>query len=214
MTDRYDNPIVLALLQHLQPRGVGPRALASVLAEGSPRSLSAGERICVQDAQAEGIYFLVSGAVVVSRRDSGGHDRELTRIQAPAVLGHMAVIDRSPRSATVTAAGPVDLIALDSSRCEHIMGRADATGMALRRMLLTSLVRQLLQGNARIRQLARSPSDDVARPTASRGARARDVAALTATLDGWQALEQDIEGVGVVYTEDQLRNWPSTTPRR
>ncbi len=222
MSAAQPDPVVHALLRTHRPRGVSPDGLAEVLRAGTTRQLLDDETLCQEGGQAEAIYFLVEGRLRVTRADGQGSQRKLAEVEAPAMVGHMAVIDRSPRSATVRALGPAQVVSLDSSTAQRLLGRRDTAGAALRRLLLTCLSRQLTQGNTRIRLLMRGDpapaSPKTVAPTAPRpgsaGASSEDqLEAIANILEGWETVDDDLDAIEVVYTEDQLRNWPKATPK-
>src|SRR5262245_21242172 len=50
----------------------------------------------------DGVYYLCTGKVQVSRK-LGGHDQVVAQLEADSVFGELAMVDDRPRSATVTA---------------------------------------------------------------------------------------------------------------
>jgi MFS family permease len=79
---------------------VGFRAGASIVREGEP---------------ADALYVLVEGEVEVKARgESGGPERVIRTMNAPAYFGEIGVLEHIPRTATVTAVTPC--------RCEAIDG--------------------------------------------------------------------------------------------
>ncbi|HLW96810.1 MAG TPA: MFS transporter [Solirubrobacteraceae bacterium] len=78
-------------------------------------AFAAGTRIVVEGEQADALYVLVEGEVeVTARGESGGEERVLRRMSAPSYFGEIGVLERIPRTATVTA--------LSDCRCEQIDG--------------------------------------------------------------------------------------------
>lgn len=133
--------------------GASPQALVALLQRCQPLRLMDGAELCHEGEPGSALFFLVEGAVQVSRLDSRGQSRPLARLDAPALVGHMAVIDGSPRSATCTAIGTVRALALDRATWTSLMGEASPEGSSLRRLLLSSLSQQLSGGNRQLRTL-------------------------------------------------------------
>jgi MFS family permease len=78
-------------------------------------AFAAGTQIVVEGEQADVLYVLVEGEVeVTARGESGGEERVLRRMSAPSYFGEIGVLERIPRTATVTA--------LTDCRCEQIDG--------------------------------------------------------------------------------------------
>jgi hypothetical protein len=85
----------------------------------------AGTAIVREGEPADALYVLVAGEVEVrSRGEAGGAERRLRTMRAPCYFGEIGVLQRIPRTATVTALG--------SCRCERIDAAAllDALGGA------------------------------------------------------------------------------------
>ena len=193
------------LLGELGLRDVEPRHLAAAFGNVAPLRLAPGEALCREGEPADSMFLLLLGEVRVQRLDSQGQAREVALMRAPGLVGHLALIDGSPRSATCLAEGDVGLIALDRPSYEALLTEASPRAAALRRVLLTSLAAQLASANARVQALVRAPP--------SVEATARDVDELSDLLQGLKvdrALAQAADEVEVVYTDEQKRNWRGT----
>jgi CRP-like cAMP-binding protein len=147
------------LLQTHRVPGVGTGDVVDLLFEGEDLVFGDGTAICVEGAPSEELYFLTAGRVRVTVEREGGGARSLSTLDAPAMFGHMGIIDGSRRTATVRAAGDAQVIILSRRQFEHLIGLPNRTGMALRHLLLASMTRQLTAGNTRIRELIGSDVD-------------------------------------------------------
>ncbi len=104
MPDLYWETAASGLLRAMPSPGVVPEHLAEVLAAGTPHLLSPGEPLCKEGEDATDLFVLLEGQISVERQDPvSGDPRTLIRIEAPSLVGHMALIDRSSRSATCIA---------------------------------------------------------------------------------------------------------------
>jgi len=222
-----------ALLTAAPTRGVTPAALAQVLDATSPRRLAAGQRLCEEGEPAEQMWFLLRGTVKVLRRDTAGAERELARVDAPAMVGHMAIIDGSPRSAACAADGEVELAALDRRAWNSLLTEPSARGTALRRVVCASLTRQLVGANERVRDLiggdrrptraaaadkghVPAPRSLVPSPASAAPDEVEDfepsdseVMRVAGVLNGWKIDQRSVADAGkaeVIYDEDQRRN--------
>jgi len=205
--------------------GANHAALERLLDRGEVRKLEDGASLCKEGDPGNELWFLLRGRIKVQRKDMSGTVRDLSLIQAPALIGHMAIIDRSPRSASCIADGEVELVALNTDVYDRLMAESSSAGSVLRRLLLSSLCGQLAQANSQIRSLVNEfTPEPVEEQESSTSARQRSAAEakiedrrktedrvvrLTAKLGGWSAdlaeleeLEQEIE---LVYDEDQKR---------
>lgn len=141
------------LLEAHPCRGVKINHLAQVLAAARLRRLGNGDALITEGEAGDELYFLLDGSVRVQRRDSKGRMRELAVMQAPCLVGHMSLVDNSPRSASCLAEGRTVVAALDRKTYNDILTEASPRGTALRRLLLASLTRQLADANGRIQDL-------------------------------------------------------------
>lgn len=195
-----------ALLQVHRFPGAREDALVALLKQGVPLRLPDGAELCREGDQPDALFFLLEGKVRVMRRDSKGRDRELTIETAPAMVGHMAMVDGSPRSATCIASGPVRAIALDRKNYQELLKEATPRGTTLRRLLLSSLSQQLTDANERLLGLLAAVeqqlSGDQGELEEITGEHVMQVAGV---LDGWKMDVQGAQSVEVVQTGQQPR---------
>jgi len=145
-----------ARTQALAPRvavleGLGIFAAASrsilerLAAAASEVEFAAGTAIVREGDAAEFLYVLVEGEVeVTASGEGGGPERVLRRMTAPSYFGEIGVLERIPRTATVTAIG--------ACRCEQIDGET------LLEALTSAPPSATLMENARSRLAATHPS--------------------------------------------------------
>ncbi len=108
-------------LQALSPlaRGLGLAAGAS-----NRRVLADGEVLFRQGDDADALYFVRAGRLAVWRED--GSTRALTRYVARgACVGELALVRRDRRSATVTAEGPAEVLAVPRAAFEEVYRRSE-----------------------------------------------------------------------------------------
>ncbi len=94
-------PPCLRLFQVLDPAGQ-QRVLGSL----ETVAYQDGARIFEEGTAGDALYIIISGKVEVSADDLG-EQKVLGHLGEGCMFGEMAVITNQPRSATVTAAGPV-----------------------------------------------------------------------------------------------------------
>lgn len=114
--------------------------LASVADE---QRLKAGEVLCLEGSEADGAILLVEGALDCSRDGLG----DLGRVEAPAVLGVVALAANGNREATLKAAGAARVLLLTRTGFHRFS--QDAPSAAVR--VLEGVVRELaalLHGSA------------------------------------------------------------------
>ena len=141
-----------ALLQGHDFPGQDADAIEKVLERCERRIYKKGAEICTETEPGEALFFLVDGSVEVRKAFPGTVPRALALLNAPAMFGHMSLVDGSKRSATCVAGSVTTLLVLEKSSYEALMEDVTEVGTNFRRLMLTSLTRQLLAGNMRLRQ--------------------------------------------------------------
>lgn len=85
-----------------------PEDLERVAKVGERKSFEAGETIITKDTQGQAMYVIMSGRATV---EAGGTTHDL---QPGDFVGEMALLGRRPRSATVSAAEPVECLVFEA----------------------------------------------------------------------------------------------------
>lgn len=201
-----------AFLRATPVRGVRPHHLAAVLGATSLRRHSTGEVLCSEGDAGDEMFFLVDGSIQVTRRDSRGRSRDLATIRAPALVGHMSLVDNSPRSATCTTGERSVVGVMDRRQYNALLSEPSDRGTALRRLLCASLTRQLVGANGRIRGMLleadQQSGDDGLDEVEDYEVSDTGLMGLESTLAGFdtEVTLADIESVSFVQDEDQKRN--------
>jgi CRP-like cAMP-binding protein len=126
----------------------------------TPRAAPQGAQLCAEGDPGDELWFVLEGRVQILKRDLHGVQRPMGEVGAPTLLGQMGIIDRARRSATCVAATPVRLAVMDRATCSELVRELSGRGVALRRLLLSSLTLQLVEGNGRLRALSHRAADD------------------------------------------------------
>ncbi|HLY47818.1 MAG TPA: MFS transporter [Solirubrobacteraceae bacterium] len=136
----------VAILEQLGIFATASRAVLERLAAAEEEvTFSPAATIISEGAQADALYVLVEGEVDVSAHgEGGGPDQHIRTMTGPTYFGEIGVLERIPRTATVTA--------VTECRCERIEG-----GMLLE-ALETAPASSSLMENARSRLLVTHPS--------------------------------------------------------
>ncbi len=95
-------------------RDVNPADLFSH--ETNPVRLAPGEILFKAGDPPDGMFVLLEGSLTVTIGDT-----VLENSTRGAILGEMALIDQSPRGATVTAREPSSLVKLDQRRFQYLI---------------------------------------------------------------------------------------------
>ena len=133
--------------------GKSQRELVEIINARRLKSFTDGQFILSEGEPGEELFFLMEGEVEVLKRDVSGEERSLVVMQAPTMFGHMSLVDGSARSASCRAKGEVDVAVLSRQTYLELLSRSHPLGTSLRRLMLATLTRQLVDGNARLFEL-------------------------------------------------------------
>lgn len=152
----------LGCLRHVEIfASLDERVLLELAAVARPRHYHEGELLFVEGEVGDSLLILISGSVTVFRTSAKGERAALNVLEAPEVLGEVALLDGAPRSASVEATEPTDVLVV--SRAEFLwLLRHQPT-------VLEPLMRQL---GTMVRRLTEQAADHVFLDLAGRVAKA------------------------------------------
>jgi len=188
-----------------------------------------GQTILQEGEPGKDLFFLMEGDVAVLKKDTNGEERQLVVMTAPTMFGHMSLVDGSARSATCRASGKVTVAMMTRDLYQDLLSRPHPIGTNLRRLMLATLTRQLVDGNARLFGLI---GGDVPMPSTKSAPRAKkrpdsgapsrraprskppareadvsrqDLLEMAGILNGWKVDTAGLDDLEFVETEDDRR---------
>jgi CRP/FNR family cyclic AMP-dependent transcriptional regulator len=114
------------------------------------REIDAGETLCREGDPGDNICFVTSGRLTVYRSTVSGDKVQINTLNIGQSFGEMALIENTPRSATVKAYTPSRLLVLDRIDFEAIITEHPAIGVKLYQGLALLLSRKLRQTSSRL----------------------------------------------------------------
>lgn len=162
--------------------GYGTEDLELLVHIATMRAFTAGEVLMRQGAEGESCFLVASGHVSVTRTDTS---TPLASLGPGALVGQLALLDRAPRSATVTATS--DAVALEI--------RGDAFGNLLRASSPLALRFQWQVALAGVKQL-RDATRRLARTSA------HDMMRMAGPDAGWDDWDDGAEAVSLELAVD------------
>jgi CRP-like cAMP-binding protein len=117
----------------------GLRAIAEI---AEPAAVAAGDVILVEGGPPDALYVIRSGTCRIFK-EKGGDAKSVVHVNAVDLFGASAMCDREPRSATVIAVEPSELLAFRAERLTAVLSKDSATAAAFYRALAISLFRRL-----------------------------------------------------------------------
>jgi len=121
------------------------------MSQGKPqiKNFSAGTCILQEGEVSDGVYVLLSGRVVISRRDDFGRNLVLAELAEGEVFGEMGLISHAPCSATVSTVGDVQVRFFDKQEFVQAMSENFSSVESV----LSTLFQRMRQMNLRVMEL-------------------------------------------------------------
>lgn len=87
-----------------------------------PKTFEDGSLIIKQGDEADGMYFVEDGQVVIKRAEHNQPEQEVSVVSKGGYIGELALITKKPRAASAYAVGAVRLAFLDREAFERLLG--------------------------------------------------------------------------------------------
>ncbi len=113
------------------------KELGLIAKRGDVISLPDGHTLTTQDEPSREAFVILDGAAVVRR-----NDRKVAELGPGAMIGQLGLLDRGPRTATVVADGPVEVLVLAPRQFSSLLDEVPAINHKLLRSL-AGMVREL-----------------------------------------------------------------------
>lgn len=124
-----------AITTYLAPQ-LPPEMVDELMAGGvDVRRCNSGEVVFREGDAPDYLYLIRSGSVTVSR-DVGGRDVVLSYVSAGNYVGEMALLSDTPRTATIQATVPTEMLRLDAATFKRVIARNPEWRAALEQKLL------------------------------------------------------------------------------
>ncbi len=175
--------------------------------EAKPLSLRAGDYLMKQGDFGDSAYVVLKGEFEVNKQ-SGQSVIKIDVRNPGDVLGEMALLSRSPRSASVIAITDCETLCIAQENFERLLSTSSTAALAV----LHWVMNRLSQNDALLHQqermaalgtLSAGLAHELNNPAA---AAQRSAAELQKTLVKWQALTHEIESVGFKENQTEWLN--------
>ena len=93
--------------------------------------LQRGEFLFVEGDKGDFMGFVVQGVLEVLKKSATGENVTIARLTKGSSIGEMALIDKSPRSATVVSRQPTTMITLTSKGFDQLTENSPLTGIKI-----------------------------------------------------------------------------------
>lgn len=120
-------------------RGLEPEAVMQIVELGERRSFTTGEPLLRRNAPDDDLHILLTGrARVIGRTGETLHE-----IGAGSVVGEIALLDHRPRSASVEAITPCEVLAIPAGKLLQLIESETAIGVVILKNLAGLLCERL-----------------------------------------------------------------------
>ena len=93
--------------------------------------LQRGEFLFVEGDKGDFMGFVVRGVLEVLKKSATGENVIIARLTKGSSIGEMALIDKSPRSATVVSRQPTTMLTLTSKGFDRLTEKSPTTGVKI-----------------------------------------------------------------------------------
>lgn len=166
------------------------------------RDFREGLYLCREGQVGQSCFLLATGAVQITKTIDG-HEKPLATLRAGAIVGQMALVDRSPRSASVRAIE--DTVALELTRdvFEGLLRASSLLALRFQEQIAIAGIRQLRMANQRLDQILRQQAE---KRVAAEVAQAQRHKLLTvqAALEEWDMTLDELDRVQVSLPAGQV----------
>ena len=188
-------------------QGLTDQELQQLMDDAKPVSLRAGEFLMKQGDDGDAAFVVVSGEFEVSKQS--GQSLIKIDVRNPGdVLGEMALLSRSPRSASVVAVTDCEVLRISPEAFENLLATSSTAALAV----LHWVMNRLSQNDALLHQqermaalgtLSAGLAHELNNPAAAAQRRAAE---LQKTVVKWQALTHEIESVAFKENQTEWLN--------
>lgn len=129
---------------------LSPDDLNEIIRGVRPFSLATGDTLFKQGDAGDAAYVVQSGEVNVYARADEAREVHVAALGPGAVIGELALLDGAPRSASVRAAEPTQLLRIDRGEFEFLRRNLRPAAFKLIRSITVTLCERLRETNQQI----------------------------------------------------------------
>ena len=119
-------------------------------------ALRRGEHLFVEGDQGTFMGFVVNGVLEVQKRADTGENIPLARLTKGSSIGEMALIDKSPRSATVIARQPTTMVTLTAKGFDLLAEKYPQVGIKVMQKIARLLSLNMRRTSSKLADLMQS----------------------------------------------------------
>lgn len=166
-----------------------------LLASVAPaREYPPGYALCREGTPGASCFLLAIGSVRIDKQLPDGL-KTLATLRAGAIVGQMALVDRSPRSASVVAAEPTVALELTRDVFENLLRASSPLALRFQEQIAIAGIRQLRMATSRLAGILSQQQAE--REAAASEASRTQLLSVQAALSEWDMSLDDLDKVHV-----------------
>jgi len=191
-----------------------PEELDVLLTVARARDVAAQEVLCKEGEAGRSCFLVVSGAFDITKLGTEG---ALATLGAGTFVGQMALVDRSPRSATVTARGASCVLEFGREPFERLLAARSPLALRFQEQIAIAGIRQLRQATVRLVEALGKEQETLGsfsqKPSSREPGSGRDemLRYIQAASSEW---DMDLASIEVVRTEGDISPAEAAARRR
>ncbi|MCO4760888.1 MAG: cyclic nucleotide-binding domain-containing protein [Myxococcales bacterium] len=170
------------------------------------REYEAGDRLCREGDQGHSCFLVAAGQIDVVREIDNA-EQVLATLRAGSIVGQMALVDRSPRSATLTASGYTIALELTREVFERLLAAHSPLALRFQQQIAVAGIRQLRMATSKLAtvladaQRAAETADD---PFDAQARKRSQLLTMQAALSEWDMSLDELDQVKVSVPVGQM----------
>lgn len=142
-------------------RTLNPDEMSQIVDISKVLRVREGVTVVEEGDVASAMYVLVEGSAEVNKELPGGDTTRLAKLDAPTVFGEMALIDRHPRSATVTTTTDAVLFQINLEAFNELRGAYHPAAFKVLREVAPLMCERLRVVNERVGEFFKNPEQNL-----------------------------------------------------
>lgn len=143
-------------------KSLQPEELEAIVRISKLLKIRKGVTVIEEEDDGSAMYIMVEGKAEVVKRLAGGDTTRLAELDAPTVFGEMALIDKSPRSASVVTQSDTMLFQINLQAFNELRSSLHPAAFKVLREIAPTLCTRLRQINDRIGEFFKNPEANLA----------------------------------------------------
>lgn len=167
------------------------------------REYQPGDALCTEGHAGQSCFLVASGQVDVVKQIDG-EDKSLATLRAGSIVGQMALVDRSPRSATVRAGSYTIALELNREVFERLLAAHSPLALRFQHQIAVAGVRQLRMATGKLAEILNARPAAPTAPEPDPVRKRETLLTVQAALSEWEMSLEELDKVQVSVPRGQI----------